>query len=110
MRGGMGNMGNMNDMMRKAQKMQMDFAKMQEEMKNREIEASTGGGAVTVKVNGARQVLDIKIDKELAASGDLDMLQDLVRAAVNEALNKAQEMMDEESKKIAGGMNIPGLF
>lgn len=110
MRGG--GFGNMNDMMRKAQKMQMEFAKMQEEIKLKEIEASSGGGAVTVKVNGAKQVLDIKIDKELIASGDADMLQDLVRAAVNEALNKAQEMMDEESKKIAGsmGLNIPGLF
>jgi DNA-binding YbaB/EbfC family protein len=107
MKGGMGNMG---DLMRKAQKMQVEFAKMQEELKTREVEASSGGGAVNVKVNGAKQVLDIKIDRELAASGDLDMLQDMVRAAVNEALNKAQEMTDEESKKLAGGMNIPGLF
>ncbi len=107
MRGGMGNMG---DMMRKAQKMQMELAKMQEDLKKKEVEASAGGGAVTVKVNGAKEVLDIKIDKELASSGDNEMLQDLVKAAVNEAMNKAQAMMDEESKKIAGGLNIPGLF
>jgi DNA-binding YbaB/EbfC family protein len=109
MRGGMGNMG---DMMRKAQQMQVELGKMQEKVKTMEVEASSGGGAVVVKANGAKQVLSIKIDKELASSGDVEMLQDLVTAAVNEALSKAQEMVDNESKKIAGnmGLNIPGLF
>lgn len=109
---GMGNMGNMNDILKKAQKMQEEFAKLQEELKKREVEASSGGGAVTVRANGAKQVLSIKIDKELISSGDVDMLQDLITAAVNEALNKAQETVDAESKKLTGGMglNIPGLF
>ena len=109
---GMGNMGNINEMLKKAQKMQQEFAVMQEELKKKEVEASSGGGAVTVRANGAKQVLSIKIDKELIGSGDVDMLQDLVTAAVNEALNKAQETVDAESKKIAGGMglNMPGLF
>jgi DNA-binding YbaB/EbfC family protein len=109
MRGGMGNMG---DMMRKAQQMQVELGKMQEKVKTMEVEASSGGGTVVVKANGAKQVLSIKIDKELASSGDVDILQDLVTAAVNEALSKAQEMVDNESKKIAGnmGLNIPGLF
>jgi nucleoid-associated protein EbfC len=109
MRGGMGNMG---DMMRKAQKMQEELVKMQERVKTMEVEASAGGGAVTVKASGAKQILSIKIEKDLVSSGDVDMLQDLVTAAVNEALAKAQEMTDTESKKIAGnmGLNIPGMF
>lgn len=105
-------MGNINEMMKQAQKMQEKFLKMQEELKDRTVEASSGGGAVSVTVNGAKQVLSIKIDKELASSGDIDMLQDLVAAAVNEALNKAREMTDEETKKLTGGlgMNLPGIF
>lgn len=109
---GMGNMGNMGEIMKKAQKMQEEFARMQEELKKKEVEASAGGGAVKVRANGSKQVLSIVIDKELVASGDVDMIQDLVTAAVNEALNKAQETVDAESKKITGGMglNMPGLF
>ncbi len=105
-------MGNMNEMMKKAKKMQEEFARMQEELKEKEVEASAGGGAVTARANGARQVVDIKIDEELVKSGDIDMLQDLCVAAVNEALSKAQELADEEAKKITGGMglNLPGMF
>lgn len=106
----MGNMGNMNELLKKAQKMQEDFARLQEELKKKEVEASSGGGAVVVKANGAKQIIEIKIDKELISSQDVDMIQDLVMAAVNEALNKAQETVDKESKKISGGMNLPGLF
>jgi DNA-binding YbaB/EbfC family protein len=99
----------MNEMMKQAQKMQERFLKMQEELKEKTVEAAAGGGAVTVIANGAKQVLGIKIDKELAASGDVEMLQDLVTAAVNEALVKAQEMTDAETKKITGGLNLPGF-
>lgn len=108
----MGNMGNMNEILKKAQKMQLEFAKMQEELKKMEVEASSGGGAVTVKANGSKQILSIIIDKELISSNDVEMIQDLVTAAVNEALNKAQETVETESKKITGGMgsNMPGLF
>ncbi len=105
-------MGNMGDMMKKAQKLQEEMLRLQEELKQKEVEASSGGGAVTVKANGAKQVIDIQIDKELIESGDADMLQDLCLAAVNEALNKAQEMVDEETKKLTGGMglNLPNMF
>jgi nucleoid-associated protein EbfC len=105
-------MGNMNEMMKQAQKMQEKFLKMQEELKEKTVEAAAGGGAVTVIANGAKQVLSIKIEKDLAASGDIEMLQDLVTAAVNEALAKAQEMTDSETKKITGslGINLPGMF
>jgi DNA-binding YbaB/EbfC family protein len=108
----MGNMGNMNEILKKAQKMQLEFAKMQEELKKMEVESSSGGGAVTVRANGSKQILSIIIDKELISSNDVEMIQDLVTAAVNEALNKAQETVETESKKITGGMgpNMPGLF
>lgn len=104
--------GNMNEIFRKAQKMQEEFAKMQEGLKDKTVEASAGGGAVIVTANGLKQVISVKIDKGIVDSGDVDMLQDLVTAAVNEALSKAQEMSDVESKKIAGGLgiNLPGMF
>jgi len=105
-------MGNMKDIFEKARKMQEEFGKIQEGLKSKEVEASAGGGAVTVKANGARQVLEIKIDDELIKSGDKDMIQDLCLAGINEALAKAQEMADEEAKKLTGGMglNLPGMF
>ena len=102
----------MGEMMKKAQKLQEEMQKLQEELKTKEVEASSGGGAVIVKANGAKQVVDIKIDRELLDSGDIDMLQDLCLAAVNEALTKAQEMVDEETKKMTGGLglNLPNIF
>ncbi|HDQ25350.1 MAG TPA: YbaB/EbfC family nucleoid-associated protein [bacterium] len=105
-------MGNMGDMMKKAQKMQEEFLRMQEELKSKVVEASSGGGAVIVTANGAKQVLSVKIDPEMLSSGDVDMLQDLVTAAVNEVLVRVQEMAEEETKKITGsmGLNLPGMF
>ncbi len=98
---------NMNNFMKQAQQMQQKFAQMQEELNSKEVEASAGGGAVSVTATGGKQIVDIKIDKELVESDDIEMLQDLVTAAVNEALNKAQEMVDEETKKLTGGMGMP---
>ncbi|PKL91391.1 MAG: YbaB/EbfC family nucleoid-associated protein [Candidatus Goldiibacteriota bacterium HGW-Goldbacteria-1] len=100
---------NMNQLMKQAQQMQARFAKLQEELKTRTVEAQSGGGAVKVTASGGKEIKEIIIDKELISSGDADMLQDLVLAAVNEALNRAQEMVEEETKKLTGGMNIPGL-
>ncbi|MBO8170156.1 MAG: YbaB/EbfC family nucleoid-associated protein [Thermoanaerobacteraceae bacterium] len=102
--------GNMSKMMKQAQQIQAKMAKLQEEMAEKEVAASAGGGAVTVTVNGKQEVVDVKIEKEVVDPEDVEMLQDLVMSAVNEALNKAQEMMAEEMKKITGGMKIPGLF
>lgn len=102
--------GNMSKMMKQAQQIQAKMAKLQEEMAEKEVSASAGGGAVTVTVNGKQEVVDVKIEKEVVDPEDVEMLQDLVMSAVNEALNKAQEMMAEEMKKITGGMKIPGLF
>ncbi len=102
--------GNMGKMMKQVQAMQKKMAKLQEELGEKQVTASAGGGAVTVTVNGKQEVLAVKIDKEVVDPEDVEMLQDLVLSAVNEALNKAQEMMAEEMNKITGGMNIPGLF
>lgn len=105
-----GNMGNMGKMMKQVQKMQADMAKMQEELVNRTVEASAGGGMVTVMANGKQEVISIKINPEAVDPEDVEMLQDMVLAAVNEALRQSQEMVSQEMSKITGGMNIPGLF
>ncbi len=106
---GMGG-GNMGNMMKQMQKMQKQMEDMQVELEAREVEASSGGGAVKVTVNGKKEVLSIAIDESVVDPEDIEMLQDLVLVAVNDALNKAEEMMNNEMKKLTGGLNIPGLF
>ena len=103
-------MGNMGKMMKQVQKMQEDMKKMQEEMEQRVIEATAGGGAVKVAANGKQQILSIEISPEAVDPEDVEMLQDMILAAVNEAIQKTQDMMQEEMKKVTGGINIPGLF
>ncbi|MFZ7127723.1 MAG: YbaB/EbfC family nucleoid-associated protein [Desulfobacterales bacterium] len=100
----------MKNMMKQAQKLQAKMLQMQEEMANKTIEGSAGGGMVKVVANGRQQVLSVTIDREVVDPEDVEMLQDLVLAAVNDALTKSQEMMATEMNKLAGGMNIPGLF
>ncbi len=100
--------GNMGNIMKQAEKMQKDMMKVQEEMKERLVEASSGGGAISVIVNGKKELKEIKIKPEVVDSEDIEMLQDLILAAVNEGLRKADEMVNSEMKKITGG--IPGLF
>ncbi len=110
-RGGFpGKGGNMGGMMKQVQKMQKDMEKMQAQLEETEVDASAGGGAVTCKVNGKKEILEIKIDEDVVDPEDVEMLQDLVMAAVNEALRSADEMMEKEMKKLTGGMNIPGMF
>ncbi|MGI6685401.1 MAG: YbaB/EbfC family nucleoid-associated protein [Bacillota bacterium] len=103
-------MGNMQKMMKQVQKMQADMARLQEELTTREVEASAGGGMVTVVANGKQEVISIKIKPEAVDPDDVEMLEDLVLAAVKEALRKSQEMVTEEMNKITGGIKIPGLF
>lgn len=106
--GGMGNMGNL---MKQAQKMQKDMEKMQEELQDRTVEASAGGGAVTVVVTGKKEVKEINIKPEVVDPDDVEMLQDLILAAVNEAIRKAEEMVSSEMGKITGGMGgLGGLL
>lgn len=97
-------------MLKQAQKIQAQLAKIQEEMAEKTIEASSGGGMVTVEVNGKQEVISLKIEREVIDPDDVDMLQDLVLTAVNEGMRKSQEMVAEEMKKLTGGLSIPGLF
>lgn len=103
-------MGNMGKMMKQVQKMQADMAKLQEELVNQTVEATSGGGMVKVVANGKQEIMSIKINPEAVDPEDVEMLQDMVMAAVNEALRQSQDMVAKEMSKITGGMNIPGLF
>ena len=100
----------MNKMMKQVKKMQDQMAKMQEEMESREVEATAGGSAVKVVATGGREVKSITISPEAVDPEDVEMLQDLLVAAVNEALKKAEQMVSEEMAKLTGGLKIPGLF
>ena len=103
-------MGNMAGMMKKVQKMQADMKKMQEELKKRTIEASTGGGAVKVVINGEKQIVSLKIEPSAVDPEDVEMLEDLLVAAVNEGMRKIDEMTEAEMGKLTGGMKMPGMF
>jgi DNA-binding YbaB/EbfC family protein len=105
---GMGG-GNMGNMMKQMQKMQKQMETLQAELDVKEVEASAGGGAVSVTVNGKKEVLNIVIEESVVDPEDIEMLQDLVMAAVNEAMRKAEDMMTQGMKKVTGGMNIPGF-
>jgi len=83
---------------------------LQQELEGREVEATSGGGMVTAVVNGKQQLINLKIEKDAVDPEDVEMLEDLVTAAVNEAIKQSQEMMQQEMSKVTGGMNIPGLF
>ena len=100
---------NFGNIMKQAKKIQEKIANMQAELESRTVEATAGGGMVTVVVNGKFEILSMKIDREVVNSEDVDMLQDLIMAAVNEGIRKAQEMASTEMSKITGGFNIPGL-
>lgn len=107
---GFGGMGNMQKMMKQVQKMQADMAKMQEELADKQVDATAGGGAIKVVANGKLEIVEIKIKPEVIDPEDSEMLEDLVTAAVNEALRKAQDLSAQEMGKITNGMKIPGLF
>lgn len=102
--------GNMNNMIKQAQKMQKEMEKMQAEIAEKEVEASVGGGAVTVRVTGAKKLVSIKINPDVVDDEDVEMLEDLILTAVNQALDSADEMANASMGKITGGMGMPGLF
>ena len=101
---------NLGNILKQAQKMQAKMAEIQGEMADKTVEASSGGGMVTVVANGKQEVVSVVVDSEIAGSDDLEMLQDLIVAAVNEALKKSRELMSEEMGKVTSGMGIPGMF
>ncbi len=99
----------MGNLMKQAQQMQAKMAKMQEEVGKRTVEAAAGGGMVKVVVTGKQEVLSIDIEPEVVDPDDVEMLQDLVLAAVNQALRESQAMMTDEMSKLTGGLKIPGM-
>jgi nucleoid-associated protein EbfC len=103
-------MRGMGNMMKQAQQLQSKMLRMQEELASKTVETSAGGGMITVVANGAQQIVSIKIEKEVVDPDDVEMLEDLVLAAVNDALTQSQQMVSSEMGKITGGMKIPGLM
>ncbi len=96
-------------LIRQAQQMQERMAKLQEELGERTVEATAGGGMVTVVMNGRQEIVSLRIEKEVVSPDDAELLQDLVRGAVNEAVSRSRKMMAEELGKITGGLSLPGL-
>lgn len=106
----MGGAQNMNAMIRQAQKMQDEITTLQEDIENREFSATSGGGAVSVVVTGKKTVKSLTINKEVVDPEDVEMLQDLVISAINEAVNQVESTTETEMSKITGGVSLPGLF
>lgn len=107
---GMNTNKNMNNVIRQAQKMQEEMEKIQEEMEEKTVEASAGGGVVTVVANGKKEIISISIKPEAVDPDDVETLEDLVLVAVNDAIKQADDMMTEGMSAVTGGLNIPGLF
>jgi len=106
----MGGGMNMNQLMKQAQKMQQQMADMQEELASKTLEVSSGGGAVKVTVSGEKKILDLTISPDVVDPDDVEMLQDLVMSAVNEALRQIEESASSQMSKLTGGLNLPGMF
>lgn len=103
-------MNNINQMMKQAKKMQEQMMKAQEELATKTIEGTAGGGVVTVLVNGHKKVLSLTIKPEAVDPEDVEMLQDLILTAVNDAMNKADELANKDMSKLTGGLKLPGMF
>jgi DNA-binding YbaB/EbfC family protein len=100
---------NMGNLLKQAQQLQTKMARLQEELEERTVEASSGGGMVTVVVNGRQEILSINIEPEVIDPDDQEMLQDLILAAINDGLAKARNMVNEEMGKLTGGLNLPNI-
>lgn len=105
-----GGSGNMNSMIKQAKKMQDDMAKLQEDLEAKEYDITSGGGVVEVKITGKREIKAINIKPEAVDPDDVEMLQDLLVAAVNEAIRKVDEVSETEMSKVTGGFSLPGMF
>jgi DNA-binding YbaB/EbfC family protein len=103
-------MKNMNQLMKQAQQMQAKITSLQNELATREVEASSGGGMVTAKVNGKQELVSVSINKECVDPNDVEMLEELVFTAVSQALKESQDMVNNAMNKVTGGVNIPGMF
>lgn len=103
-------MRNMQQMMKQMQKMQKQMQKIQEELKEKTVEGTAGGGMVTITLNGHKELVAVKIDPEVVDPDDVEMLEDLIMAAMNDAMKKVEELIQQDMGKLTGGLNIPGLF
>ncbi len=106
---GMGGAGNMNAMLQQAQKMQEDMAALQEELDNREYDVTAGGGAVSVRISGKKQILSLDIDPEIVDPDDIETLSDILVAAVNEAIKRVEDTNSAEMSKLTGALGMPGI-
>ncbi|MBQ3114908.1 MAG: YbaB/EbfC family nucleoid-associated protein [Clostridia bacterium] len=107
---GMGGMPNMNNMLKQAQKMQQEMQKQQEELENSTVEATAGGGAITVTMTGSHKLTSVRIKPEACDPDDVEMLEDLIITAVNDAISQINQISAKNLEKVTGGFNIPGLF
>ncbi len=103
-------MNNLNQILQQAQKMQGQFQQMQSELENRQVEATAGGGMVRAVVNGRQELLELRIDPEVVDPKDVEMLEELVCAAVNKAMENSRELVGQEMSKLTGGVKLPGIF
>lgn len=101
---------NMNNLLKQAQQMQQKMATLQKELEARELETSAGGGAVKIKINGKQEIISLTLDKECVDPNDVEMLQDLLKTAVNQAIKESQDMVSKAMSKVTGGLNLPGFF
>ncbi len=100
----------MNNLMQQAQQMQQKMTMLQKELETRELETSSGGGAVKIKITGKQKIIELKLDKDAVDSSEIEELEDLLVTAVNQAVNESQEMVSSAMSKVTGGLSIPGLF
>jgi nucleoid-associated protein EbfC len=101
---------NMNNLMKQAQQMQQKMATLQKELESREMETSSGGGMVKIKINGKQEILELKLDKECVDPTDVESLEELLTTAINQSVRESQDMVSSAMSKVTGGINIPGLF
>ena len=106
----MGGMGNMNNMLKQAQKMQAEVTKVQDEIAKREFEVTAGGGAITLKLMGTKELVAIKLNPDIVDKDNIEDLEDMIVAAVNQGLQEIEDYGNDETKKVTGGISIPGLF
>lgn len=101
---------NMGNLLKQAQQMQQKISTLQKELEARELETSTGGGMLKIKINGKQEIIDITLSKEALEDNDVEMLQELLKTGVNQAVKESQDMVSSAMSKVTGGINIPGLF
>lgn len=101
---------NMNNLMKQAQQMQQKMSTLQKELETREMDFSSGGGMIKIKINGKQEIIDFSLDKECVDPNDVEMLEELIKTAVNQAVKESQDMVSKAMSKVTGGLSIPGLF